>query len=48
MKRFVRAVLGAGCLVLSTQAFADAEDASVFNKWLGQTAPEWVPVSAIK
>jgi hypothetical protein len=33
---------------LSTQAFADAEDAGVFDKWLGQTAPECVPVSAIK
>ena len=48
MKRFVRATLGAGCLVLSTQAFADAEDAGVFDKWLGQTAPECLPVSAIK
>ena len=33
---------------MSTQAFADAEDAGVFDKWLGQTAPECVPVSAIK
>src|SRR5258708_20238692 len=48
MKRFVRAALGAGCLVLSTRAFADARDAGVFDKWLGQTAPECVPVSAIK
>jgi hypothetical protein len=48
MKRLVRATLGAGCLVLSTQAFAEAEDAGVFDKWLGQTAPECVPVSAIK
>jgi hypothetical protein len=31
---------------LSTQAFADA--VGVFDKWLGQTAPECVPVSAIK
>jgi hypothetical protein len=48
MKRFVRAALGAGCLVLSTHAFAGGEDAGVFDKWLGQTAPECVPVSAIK
>jgi hypothetical protein len=27
MKRFLRAALGAGCLVLSTQAFAGAEEA---------------------
>src|SRR5271167_1112277 len=48
MKLLVRAALAAGCVVLSTQAFADAEDAGVFDKWLGQTAPECVPVSAIK
>jgi hypothetical protein len=48
MKRFVRAALVAGCLFLSTQAFANAEGAGVFDKWLGQTAPECVPVSVIK
>jgi hypothetical protein len=46
MKRFIRAAVAAGCLVLSTQAFADAEDAGVFDKWLGQTVPECVPISA--
>lgn len=48
MKRFVRAALAARCLFLSTQAFANAEGAGVFDKWLGQTAPECVPVSVIK
>src|ERR1700722_2626702 len=48
MKRSVRAALAAGCLFLSTQAFANAEGAGVFDKWLGQTSPECVPVSVIK
>jgi hypothetical protein len=48
MKRFICAALSAGCLVMSTQAFADAEDAGVFAKWLAESAPQCVPVSAIK
>jgi hypothetical protein len=47
MKRFIAAALAAGCLVSSAPVFA-VDDASVFDKWLNQEAPECVPVSAFK
>ena len=48
MKRFVAAVIAAGCLVSSVPASAGGGDQGAFDKWLNPDAPECVPMSAIR
>jgi hypothetical protein len=50
MKRSIAAALAASCCLASaTAVFAgDDSDPSVFDKWLDPSAPECVPVSAIR
>jgi hypothetical protein len=48
MKRLIAAALAASCLASSSPVFAGDGGAAVFDQWLGQGAPERIPVSAFK
>jgi hypothetical protein len=48
MKRFIAAVIAAGCLVSFVPAWADGGNQGAFDKWLNPDAPECVPMSAIR
>jgi hypothetical protein len=48
MKRSIAAALAASCLASATAVCAGDDGPSVFDKWLDPSAPECVPVSAIR